>query len=103
MYRADGMARDINKGSEFGGVEGLVQPPPHVPTAAERLSLLYRTGDPSGQTPPRLGVFAGLREEAAQRAAREAEGALAKGQVADELLTLSEAEIAALQAEAAPD
>lgn len=24
------------KGSEFGGVGGMVQPPPHVPTAAER-------------------------------------------------------------------
>lgn len=28
-------------GSEFGGVDGLIQPPPHVPTAAERLGMIY--------------------------------------------------------------
>lgn len=28
-------------GSEFGGVGGLIQPSPHVPTAAERLSMIY--------------------------------------------------------------
>jgi hypothetical protein len=27
---------DYAKGTEFGGVGGLVQPPPHVPTARER-------------------------------------------------------------------
>lgn len=27
--------------SEFGGVPGLVQPDPHVPTASERLSAIY--------------------------------------------------------------
>ena len=28
-------------GTEFGGVAGLVQPPPHVPTAHERLMQVY--------------------------------------------------------------
>jgi hypothetical protein len=32
---------DYRTGSEFGGVGGLVQPSPHVPTAAERLSMIY--------------------------------------------------------------
>lgn len=27
--------------SEFGGVEGMVQPPPHVPTAKERLMQVH--------------------------------------------------------------
>lgn len=30
-----------SQGSEFGGVDGLIQPPPHVPTAGERLSMIY--------------------------------------------------------------
>lgn len=98
------MATDVNRGSEFGGVPGLVQPPPHVPTASERLSLIYRSGDPSGSTPADDGeIWGGLRTEAAQRAAREAEGALVKGEVFEELVVLSEAEVAALAAEAAPE
>jgi hypothetical protein len=32
---------DYREGSEFGGVDGLIQPPPHVPTAGERLSMVY--------------------------------------------------------------
>jgi hypothetical protein len=32
---------DPNTGSEFGGVAGIVQPPPHNPTASERLSMIY--------------------------------------------------------------
>lgn len=28
-------------GSEFGGVGGLIQPTPHVPTASERLMSIY--------------------------------------------------------------
>lgn len=31
---------DIYTGSEFGGVGGLIQPPPHVPTASERRSMI---------------------------------------------------------------
>lgn len=32
---------DTSRGSEFGGVGGLIQPPPHNPTASERLSMMY--------------------------------------------------------------
>lgn len=32
---------DYRTGSEFGGVVGLIQPPPHVPTASERLRMIY--------------------------------------------------------------
>lgn len=28
-------------GSEYGGVAGLIQPAPHVPTASERLMMTY--------------------------------------------------------------
>lgn len=32
---------DPARGSEFGGVGGLIQPPPHAPSASERLSMIY--------------------------------------------------------------
>jgi hypothetical protein len=32
---------DYRDGSEFGGVGGVVQPAPHVPTATERLRMVY--------------------------------------------------------------
>lgn len=32
---------DYRTGTEFGGVDGLIQPPPHVPDAAERLHMVY--------------------------------------------------------------
>lgn len=32
---------DPNTGSEFGGVAGIIQPPPHNATASERLSMIY--------------------------------------------------------------
>lgn len=32
---------DPDTGSEFGGVAGLIQPPPHNPSASERLSMIY--------------------------------------------------------------
>lgn len=32
---------DYRDGTEFGGVGGIIQPPPHVPTAAERLHMVY--------------------------------------------------------------
>jgi hypothetical protein len=38
--------RDLRKGSEYGGVEGLVQPAPHVPTPSESLMMIYAT-DPA--------------------------------------------------------
>lgn len=31
---------DPDTGTEYGGVSGLVQPPPHEPTASERLMML---------------------------------------------------------------
>ena len=40
--------------SEFGGVDGLIQPPPHDPTAHERMMLMRRTGqDPENITDQR--------------------------------------------------
>lgn len=32
---------DYRRGSEFGGVAGLIQPAPHTPTASERLHMVY--------------------------------------------------------------
>lgn len=32
---------DLARGSEFGGVGGIIQPPPHNPSASERLSMIY--------------------------------------------------------------
>lgn len=32
---------DPADGSEFGGVGGLILPPPHSPTSSERLSMIY--------------------------------------------------------------
>jgi hypothetical protein len=32
---------DYRDGSEFGGVAGVIQPAPHVPTASERLHMIY--------------------------------------------------------------
>lgn len=32
---------DPNRGTEFGGVEGWIQPPPHVPTAKERMRQIF--------------------------------------------------------------
>lgn len=96
------------KESEFGGTgvrRSGVFPAPHIPNAHEQLSLIYRTGDPSGLTDPDNGeIFAGLRTEEAQRKARIAEGVYETvGQVAAELAVQAESEIAALAAEAAPE
>lgn len=33
-------SEDYRNGTEFGGVDGLVQPPPHRPTAGERRSMI---------------------------------------------------------------
>ena len=49
--------------SEFGGRQQVnrVQPPPHEPTASERLMLVYTTGDESGALAPDKGeAFNGL-------------------------------------------
>lgn len=87
--------------SEFGGngtTPHGVQPVPHVPTPSERLSLLYRTGDESGLSVPDNGeVWTGLRSEATQRAIRQAEGVLEKGQEWERLKQLADPEIAELK------
>lgn len=55
---------DYRTGSEYGGVAGLVQPAPHVPTSSERLSAIYAIDptDPGTEdgsvAPPELeGLF----------------------------------------------
>lgn len=42
---------DPNRGSEFGGVGGRIQPPPHDPadSASETLGMIYAT-NPAGDT-----------------------------------------------------
>lgn len=41
-----------SQGSEYGGVPGYVQPPPHVPTAIERLHQVYRIDPTDDGTRP---------------------------------------------------
>lgn len=52
---------DYRDGSEYGGVPGLVQPPPHVPSASERRSAIMAIdpADPGDAVnPPELeGAF----------------------------------------------
>jgi hypothetical protein len=43
---------DPNDGSEYGGVAGIVQPPPHVPSASERLSMIYAIDPDDDGTQP---------------------------------------------------
>jgi len=90
-------------GSEFGGDPNRktgVQPPPHVPTPSERLSLFYRSGDESGQTDPDNGeVFHGERTTATQTKVRQAEGVLDKGQEWERLRQLADPELEALKPE----
>jgi hypothetical protein len=51
---------DYRTGSEFGGVPGIIQPAPHVPTAAERLHMVYAIDptdpgtEPDSVVPPEL-------------------------------------------------
>lgn len=47
---AERKVRDYLKGSEYGGTDGLVQPPPHEPTPREQLIAIHQrqvlaTGD----------------------------------------------------------
>lgn len=76
---------DQGPASEYGGKTGAngFQPvPPHVMTASEKLRSIYTTGTESGTEPLDGGVaFAGLLPESEQRAIREAEGVLDKGQL----------------------
>lgn len=97
----------FGKPSEFGGkiMKNGVQPPPHVPTASERLSLMYRTGTESGMADPDPNgdIWAGLREETVQRSVREAEGVFSKGEVWEELVIAAEAEIQEIVAQEPKD
>lgn len=51
---------DYRSGTEFGGVNGLIQPSPHVPTASERLHMIYAIDptdpgtEPGSVAPPEL-------------------------------------------------
>lgn len=88
--------------SEFGGKiqDNNVQPAPHVPTASERLMLLYRTGDVDPSKMPDGGeAFAGLVPYDVQLRRRTAEGVMEKGQVWKELQEAAGPELAALAQE----
>lgn len=93
--------------SEFGGTgvnRAGVHPVPHIPNAHEQLSLIYRTGDPSGQTNPDDGeIFAGLRKEEPMRTELEAAGKFDKGQYAEQLLEQAQSQIKALEDLAVPE
>lgn len=75
--------------SEFGGKvrPNRVQPPPHEPTASEKLMLLYTTGDETGATDPVPTVFEGLLPEDEQTRLRREAGDLDRGQVWDEMVS----------------
>ena len=92
------MPDSVGPASEFGGKvqKNGVQPPPHVPTAAERLSLMYRTGSESGlyDADPNGDIWNGLRDEATQRAVRQAEGVLDKGEVWDGIVLAGDQAVA---------
>lgn len=88
--------------SEFGGKvrRNRTQPPPHVPTAREKLMLLYTTGDVDGTKDPDNGeAFAGLLSAERQTSIRQAEGVLDKGQKWDEVQSEAERILAELAAE----
>jgi hypothetical protein len=40
-----------DQGTEFGGVGGQVQPPPHQPTSSEILHMIYALDTADGDTP----------------------------------------------------
>lgn len=77
---------DQGAASEFGGAirdRRRIYPLPHQPTAAEKLMLVYTTGDETGALQPDNGeAFNGLNPEEVQRALRESEGVMEKGQYA---------------------
>lgn len=93
----------LGKASEFGGKvrRNRTQPPPHVPTPSERLMLMYTTGDESGMLDPDKNndVWTGFLPEEEQRAIRQAEGALDKGQEWETLVAQGDQDIAELAGE----
>jgi hypothetical protein len=94
---------DPYKPSEFGGKiqENRVQPPPHIPNQAERLMLLYTTGDESGQSSPDNGeTFEGMLPIELARDAALARGvSFAKGEAFEQLQAEADAAIAELAAQ----
>lgn len=70
--------------SEFGGKVGRnrIQPPPHPPTAAEKLMLVYTAGDETGATSPDTEgvIWEGLLPREEQEALARQQGLLEKGQ-----------------------
>ena len=92
--------------SEFGGLgvnRSGVYPVPHIPNVHEQLRLGYRTGDPSGQTPPDEGqIWSGLRREEPMRSEMEASGKFDRGEYAADLMQDALDKIKALQDLAVP-
>ena len=79
---------DPYKASEFGGKvrRNRTQPPPHEPTASEKLMLGYTTGDESGEANPDDGLaFSGLLSLEEQTRLREQAGDLKKGEIWEEM------------------
>lgn len=60
---------DPARGSEFGGVAGEIQPPPHVPTASERLRMIYAIDPLDDGTRPDSVVAPELTGDFSSRAA----------------------------------
>jgi hypothetical protein len=60
---------DPDTGSEFGGVAGLIQPAPHVPTASERLRMVYAIDPTDDGTRPDSVVAPELTGDFSSRAA----------------------------------
>jgi hypothetical protein len=60
---------DPATGSEFGGVAGLIQPPPHVPSASERLRMIYAIDPLDDGTRPDSVVAPELTGDFGSRAA----------------------------------
>lgn len=83
------MADTAGPPSEFGGKaqKNRVQPPPHEPTASEKMMLLYTTGDDTGtKDPDKNGEsFDGLLPYDEQLQLRIAEGVMEKGQIWEEM------------------
>lgn len=61
---------DPETGSEFGGVGGLIQPPPHVPSASERLSMIYAIDPCDDGTRPNSVVAPELQGDFSSRGYR---------------------------------
>jgi hypothetical protein len=95
-----------NTESEFGG-RGVnrngIYPSPHIPTASERLRLIYRTGDMSGLTLPDGGeAFSGLLPLDIIMPIKEAEGYFIKGELWQEMEQSAPAELEAIRQETPP-